>query len=103
MTNGDKILADIAAKKVEAMTLASKYIALSKNGEQLGCEENNLVILVGQINSLTRFYNNNFDANGAITPIYVCPSLTLIRKYINPNYTPPVGSGFIINSIDGNP
>ena len=101
MTNGDKILLDISTKKAEAMTLASKYIALSKNGEQLGCCENKLRLLNGQIGALTRFYNNNFDANGAITPIYTCPSTTLIRKYINPNYT-PTDSGIVIDVIDGN-
>jgi hypothetical protein len=101
MTNGDKILLDISNYKTKLMTLASQYITLNKGGEILGCKEDKLGIIIGKIESLTRFYNNNFDVNGNIYPLYTCPSVTLIRKYINPNYIPP-NSEIIINGIDGN-
>jgi len=102
MTNADKILTDIVNYKTEVMTLASEYIAESKNGESLGCKEDNLIILCGKIESLARFYNNNFDSAGNnIDPIFTCPSITLYRKYVDPNYT-PVDSGIEINIIDGN-
>ena len=103
MTTGDKILKDIEDKKTELMKLASKYISLQKNGEALNQKKDNtIIVLAAQINVLTRFYNNNFDANGNIEPLYVCPSVTLIRRYIDPNYIPTTSSEIIINGIDGN-
>jgi hypothetical protein len=99
MTTGDKLLQDIANLKTEAMDLAIKYIDLAKNGQDLGCMENKLMLLVGKEQALTTFYTLNFDENGAITPLYTCPQTTLIRKYVNPNYDP--GNGVIINIIDG--
>lgn len=103
MTTGDKILLDITTYKTLAMRLASEYIALSKNGEDLGCKERKLSIICGKVASLTRFYDNNFDSNGAIDPVYTCPAaVSLIRKYINPSYVAP-DSSIEINGIDGNP
>lgn len=100
MTTGDKLLQDISDMKDEVMTLALEYINLSKNGEDLGCKEDKLTILLGKIRAMITFYTLNFDANGNITPLYTCPQTTLIRKYINPNFQPPI-PGIEINIIDG--
>lgn len=103
MTQGDKIHQDITTAKTDVMALASKFITLSSNGELLGCRENKLIFLTNKITSMTIFANQYFDSAGNdITPIYSCPAnTTLIRKYINPNYTPP-NTEIIINEIDGN-
>jgi hypothetical protein len=101
MTNGAKLSQDIQTAKDLAMNLAANYIALAKNGEDLGCKELNLAILIGKIEAMETFYGLNFDANNNnIDPLYICPQTTLIRKYIDPNYQPPV-SGLEINIIDG--
>jgi len=103
MTSANKILKDISDKKELALKLAAKFITLEKGGEMLGCKENKLIILTGQIDALERFYNNNFDSSGNnIDPIYVCPAPTLIKRYINSNFMPPEEE-IIINGIDGNP
>lgn len=100
MTTQSKLDLAISTAKTAAMDLAFKYINLEKNGDDIGCKENKLVVMTSQIAAMEDFYCQNFDENGNITPTYTCVSTTLIQRFIDPNYQPPQ-SGIEINIIDG--
>lgn len=101
MTSAGQLTADIKTAKTNAINLATKFINLEANGEDLGNLTNQLIVLTSQISNMEDFYCQNFDDFGnVIIPTFTCASTVLIQKYINSNYMPP-NTDITINVIDG--
>lgn len=101
MTSADQLTADILTAKTNAIALALKFVNLEANGEAVGNLSNQLIVATSKISNLEDFYCQNFDDFGnVIVPTFTCASNTLIKTYINPNYTPP-NTDITINTIDG--
>lgn len=73
----DDIYLTILQAKEFAGCQAENFIQTEANGENLGCCEMKLMLLVKWIRIFESYYCNNFDANGNIIP--TLPRLTLYQ------------------------
>lgn len=72
MTFEDEIYLTVLRAKCASACWAENLINKQKYGEDVGCCELNLILLVKWIGILEQYWCKNFSSNGNITPDYPC-------------------------------
>lgn len=70
------ITATIRAAKLYSSEILKKIDELEVNGSDADLQKRKLILFTEWTNILEDYYNNNFDENGTIDPIYECLTST---------------------------